>query len=162
MGPRMSNSAVLVVMNRKSQVYNTMKTALDLSIGIASQVILYSNLRNRNETLFANLLKKITAKLGGTDCVPRCENRLVDVPFAGRSHIVLGADINRPTVVNTGGHVTSVAALVGSRNPECTQYTGSFRYASVREEAIHGSGEMFEEAYDRWLNYSPRGERRHA
>ena len=140
---------LLVIKSRQdTELYNAIKRVADLEMGVASQCMLQKHLRPRQYTYYGNLLLKINSKLGGTNFASKRDSASPEVPFANRPHIILGADVTHPT--GGGGNRPSVAALVGSKNREATQYTGSIRNVSGRKEIMEEIGTMFLEVYDRW------------
>ncbi len=139
---------LIIKARQETESYNTIKRVADLEMGVASQVMLQKHLRPRQYTYFGNLLLKINSKLGGSNFASRRDKQSPEVPFANRPHIILGADVTHPTGV--GRNRPSVAALVGSKNRDATQYTGSIRNTSGKKEIMDEMGDMFLEVYKRW------------
>lgn len=158
---------LIVKFGQDSADYSIIKSIGDLKMGVATQVMLEKHLQPRQQTYYGNLLLKINAKLGGINFQPVAPHPQVEVPFARRRHIILGADVSHPA---SGMPRPSVAAVVGSRNvtlrngryEENSQFTGSLRNLPPRQEMITEMGSMFREVYDRWLNSYPTNDRQHA
>lgn len=104
---------------------------------------LYKRLMRPNFTYCANLLLKINAKLGGFNFTPVFPNLSLGDTFGKKP---LGADVTHPS----GGGGLSVTAYAGSRNHQCTQFTGSLLNVKPPQEVIPEIGGMFLDVYVQW------------
>ncbi|CAN8067705.1 unnamed protein product [Agarophyton chilense] len=154
---------ILIKERQDSRIYNMIKREGDLNLGIVTQVCLakHCGSRSRGRDMYCdNVVLKINAKLGGQNGHvgtyesgkdPRTRNvsSMRDVDFLNVPHIILGADVTHPM---PGGKGPSIAALVGSRDRHCMQFSSSLRTQVGRKEMITEIGEMFKEVYRVWFN----------
>lgn len=146
---------MLIVMERNDSVtYNRIKIVGDLDLGIVTQCCLQKHLKNRKglSAYCSNLTLKINAKMGGKNCMVSGNKEyksLMNGTFLFGPHIVLGADVTHPLA---GTKRPSVAALVGSRDAEMTQFTGAVRNQTGKKEVIDNLSDMFLEVYKRWVS----------
>lgn len=144
---------LVIKFKQDTPTYNMIKKTADLEHGVASQCMLSKHMRkDRGMDMYCgNLLLKINAKLGGQNSIavaPKPALRPAPEPaFTRAPYIILGADVTHPS---GGGNRPSVAALVGSKDREAIQFTGSLRNMPPRQELMTSMGEQFAEVYTRW------------
>lgn len=156
---------LIIKWKQDTETYNTIKRVCDVELGVVTQVMLEKHLvqKRPNDSYCGNLILKINAKLGGTNTkVQPYDTRntdMVNVPFLRERHIVLGADVTHPA---SGGSRPSVAALVGTRDANGSQFSSSIRNMPPRQELMTEMGEMFSEVYYQWYHNYPPDMRGHA
>lgn len=147
---------VLVVLNdnrRNTVMYNELKKAGDIRLGIATQAVLGKNVFACKPQTVANLCLKINAKVGGTNNIINPTNLTVkSEQYLGKLTaapvIVFGADVTHPAPQNK--QHPSIAAVVASYNRSLTRYAAVIGVQNHREEII---ANMREHVYQLLLNF---------
>ena len=134
---------IMIINDQDTYFYNYVKTTADLDIGVATQFILAKNLRPRSKAaLYANILLKINAKLGGVNV--RASNSIGQAGQGRREsnhRMILGADVTHPGAGAT--KKPSIAALVASMDTSYGQYAAAIQNQSPREELLRDIKRMF-------------------
>ncbi|ONK74482.1 uncharacterized protein A4U43_C03F6730 [Asparagus officinalis] len=137
---------LICMMSDKHPGFKTLKLICETELGILTQCCLSYHCNNvsKRELYLGNLALKINVKLGGSnaelfDALPRME-------ADGRPFMIVGADVNHPASWNRTS--PSIAAMVGSINPQSTRYASSIRAQTHRVERIIDAGTMCKELID--------------
>lgn len=147
---------ILLIKDRQyAPTYNLIKRTGDIELSVATQVLLQKHCGRgaRGRDMYCdNVILKINSKLGGQNSVVASyavdpSSKMPDIGFINIPHMVLGADVTHPMA---GGTSPSVAALVGSRDRQGVQFSGTLRNQPGRQEVIVEIGEMFKEVYEQW------------
>ena len=119
---------ILFIVTGEESLYHEIKIVGDVQEGIPTQCVAEKNIRKLTPTFFSNLILKINTKLGGVNSVLSPEQPLPEILSASEGVMIIGADVTHPSADRSV--ISSVAALVGSYDSNCSQY-----YASVRVQA---------------------------
>lgn len=120
-----ANLAVIIIRGNEKDVYAKIKKTSETSIGLVTQCVKDSNVKDPRKCLpafFYNLCQKINTKTGGTN------SSLVgqEIPDVLRKPvIIIGADVNHAGP--TAGLKPSLAACIGSLDAKLARYAVSVR-----------------------------------
>ncbi|KAJ3322581.1 Eukaryotic translation initiation factor 2C [Boothiomyces sp. JEL0866] len=129
-----------ILPNTGVPLYAEIKRVSDTVVGVATQCIQAKHLYAAKRQYCANVCLKMNVKLGGMNSY--LSN--VQLPFIGQKPtIVIGADVTHPAVGSSAS--TSIAALVGSLDAQCSRYSAAIRSQKGRMEWIQDlSGMLIE------------------
>lgn len=116
-----------------SQLYNRIKRASHLALGLQSQVLKAKHLAKAEQHVMLHLALKVNVKLGGL-------NQLLlpnQLPKMDKLTMILGADVAHPGASgSTCGTSQSVAAVVGCLDLASARYAEEFSFQRERVEEI--------------------------
>ncbi|XP_015781950.1 protein argonaute-4 [Tetranychus urticae] len=134
---------IVCMIPEEDEIYTEIKSVGDRTLGIPTQIILDKHFNPRNDmkrqklfdtAYLSNLLLKINSKIGGINL------SLADVSkpsiLKGLT-MVVGVDVNHPS---PGENSPSIAAVVGSLNPELSNYHTNIVINRSREETVDVRG----------------------
>jgi len=116
---------------RNTEMYNRIKAACDIDLGVACQVALTKNVLKASPQFACNLLLKINKKLGGVNS--NLTPQFNSLHKLGGPTIVLGADV---THAAPGSPQPSLASLVSSMDLEAADYCAQGRAQDNHVEMI--------------------------
>ncbi|XP_006458268.1 argonaute-like protein [Agaricus bisporus var. bisporus H97] len=134
---------VAILPDPAEEQYRTIKRFGDITWGVATQCVRWSNNLSRNVSSRKvnqyqnNLILKINPKLGGVNFSP---NSPVLQKLKGMPFMVIGADVSHP---GPGSQLPSIASVVASFDRNACQYAASISVQSSRVEVIENFSEMF-------------------
>ncbi|KAI1308639.1 Protein argonaute-2 [Halotydeus destructor] len=140
---------IVFIINGDESLYNEIKLVGDVQLGIPTQCITEKNIKKNNSATWSNLLLKINAKLGGINNIlaASCPKPAILKKKGGL--MVIGADVTHPS--SDRSTVSSVAALVGSYDVDCTKYFASVRVqARNKQEVIKELDQMVVELLNKY------------
>lgn len=130
---------IVCMIPEEDAIYTEIKSVGDRTLGIPTQIILDKHFNPRNDmkrqklfdtAYLSNLLLKINSKIGGINL------SLADVSkpsiLKGLT-MVVGVDVNHPS---PGENSPSIAAVVGTLNPELSNYHTNIVINRSREETV--------------------------
>ncbi|ORY67956.1 Piwi domain-domain-containing protein [Leucosporidium creatinivorum] len=117
--------------------YAAIKRFGDQDVGIATQCLSIPKVKRGNPQYYANVAMKVNVKLNGTNSTVN-----LGPAVSGKPTMIFGADVSHPA---PGSFAPSVAALVGTINPEFTNYGSSIRIQPSRVECIAEIGAMVQD-----------------
>lgn len=123
---------IVFIVTGEEALYNDIKVVGDIVEGIPTQCIMEKNVRKLSANLVANLILKMNTKMGGTNGVLASNADKPAILCKSKPVMVIGADVTHPSNDRTA--VSSVAALVGSYDADCSKYVASVR-VQVKEKA---------------------------
>ena len=123
---------IVFIVTGEEALYNDIKVVGDIVEGIPTQCIMEKNVRRLNPNLVANLILKMNTKMGGTNGILASNADKPAILCKSKPVMVIGADVTHPS--NDRSAVSSVAALVGSYDADCSKYIASVR-VQVKEKA---------------------------
>ncbi|KAF2122915.1 hypothetical protein BDV96DRAFT_656661 [Lophiotrema nucula] len=158
-----ANLVVLILPSPSIPAYSAFKSACDRLGGCQSLVLcekknLTGNpLKCKRPTelvqYFGNVMMKINLKLGGRNHLVSDKGNSNPLRTMLKDTIVLGADVTHPGASSLVG-CPSVAAIVGSVDPDGTKYLGSVRMQSMGRKEIIDGNSVFEMVKERIRDYS--------
>lgn len=123
---------IVFIVTGEEALYNDIKVVGDIVEGIPTQCIMEKNVRRLSSNLVSNLILKINTKLGGTNGILASNADKPAILCKAKPVMVIGADVTHPSNDRTA--VSSVAALVGSYDADCSKYVAAVR-VQVKEKA---------------------------
>ncbi|KAK4880334.1 hypothetical protein RN001_008480 [Aquatica leii] len=124
------NFVVVVIPDFIKEMYNHVKQAAELTVGIVTQCVKAKNVFQKKQSTLGNIILKINAKLNGRN------HRLANVPLClQRPCVIMGADVTHPSPESRGS-VPSVAAVTASHDPCAFQYNITWRLQPSTQEII--------------------------
>ncbi|KAF5277709.1 hypothetical protein FQR65_LT03689 [Abscondita terminalis] len=126
-----AKSLILVIIpDFVKEVYNYVKQAAELSVGVVTQCVKAKNVFRIKPTTVSNILLKVNAKLNGRN------HQLTKTPAClTRPCMIMGADVTHPSPESRGS-VPSVAAVTASHDVFAFQYNITWRLQPSTQEII--------------------------
>ncbi|KAF5277711.1 hypothetical protein FQR65_LT03691 [Abscondita terminalis] len=126
-----AKSLILVIIpDFVKEVYNYVKQAAELSVGVVTQCVKAKNVFRIKPTTVSNILLKVNAKLNGRN------HQLTKTPAClTRPCMIMGADVTHPSPESRGS-VPSVAAVTASHDMFAFQYNITWRLQPSTQEII--------------------------
>jgi eukaryotic translation initiation factor 2C len=91
-------SFVLVMIPRKGcSLYNQVKQAAELNVGVLTQCVIQKNMDNANHSVVKNILLKVNCKLGGINHVTIIPKHLNEIDILRTPVMIIGIDVNHPS-----------------------------------------------------------------
>lgn len=117
---------VMFIVTGEESLYNEIKLTGDIQEGIPTQCVAEKNVKRLIGSFLSNLTLKINTKLGGTNGVIASNQDRPEMLSKSKGGVmIIGADVTHPSTDRSV--ISSVAALVGSYDTDCTKYFASVR-----------------------------------
>ena len=136
---------IMFIVTGEESLYNEIKLTGDIKEGIPTQCVAEKNVKRLTGSFLSNLVLKINTKLGGTNgVIASNQDRPEMLSKSREGAMIVGADVTHPSTPSTDRLVfSSVAALVGSFDSDCTKYFASVRVQEKdKQEVIRELDEM--------------------
>ncbi|KAG0419604.1 Protein argonaute-2 [Dictyocoela roeselum] len=125
---------LVFLQDKSSHVYQNIKSYCDTTASVVTQCIQRQNIQKfRDPTFCSNVILKINAKMGGTNCKFQRQAGFLDF-VAKKPLIIFGADVTHPGVGDFSKN--SIAAVVATTDATFTTYATELGIQDARVEII--------------------------
>ncbi|XP_031339668.1 protein argonaute-2-like isoform X1 [Photinus pyralis] len=121
---------ILVVIPDQKEIYNYVKQAAEISVGVMTQCVKGKNVFRPKPSTVGNILLKVNAKLNGLNHTLYETPRCLKEPC-----MIMGADVTHPSPESRGS-VPSVAAVTASHDRYAFKYNITCRLQQSTQEII--------------------------
>ncbi|RDB20713.1 Protein argonaute-2 [Hypsizygus marmoreus] len=142
------NLLFVVLPENGDDIWTKVKHYGDIKFGVATQCVRMRNCFKATRQVWANILVKVNAKLGGINHIPDVSS-LRD-PM--NPTIIMGADVVDPPP--GARNRASFASLAYSVDPNCAKYLGCLTVQPPRQQIIQDLYEMCKSALDTYIDFS--------
>ncbi|KAG0440411.1 Protein argonaute-2 [Dictyocoela muelleri] len=125
---------IVFLQDKSSHVYQNIKNFCDTTANVVTQCITRQNIQKfRDPTFCSNIMLKINAKMGGTNCKFLRQKGFLDFTME-KPMIIFGADVTHPGVGDLSKN--SIAAVVATTDATFTTYATELGIQDARVEII--------------------------
>ncbi|ORZ32562.1 Piwi domain-domain-containing protein [Catenaria anguillulae PL171] len=129
---------IVIVPFRDNDLYAEIKRVGETVLGVPTQCLMQNKAQRANAQYWSNVVLKVNTKIKG----PSHNFHLKQSKFLTEPTLIVGADVTHPA---PGTNQASIAAMVGSLDPNCLRFQPVVRMQPVRQEEIADAGGMFRE-----------------
>ncbi|ORZ40713.1 Piwi domain-domain-containing protein [Catenaria anguillulae PL171] len=127
---------IVVLPRRETALYAEVKRIGETVLGVPTQCLVKNKIERANPQYWANVALKVNTKVKG----PSFNFHLKQSKFLTEPTMLIGADVTHPA---PGTNQASIAAMVGSLDPNCLRYQTVVKMQPLRQEEIVDAGGMF-------------------